>query len=86
MEVGTFLLELKDGHKDRVLSIVDVGDVMWSSAGNGAIFLHDKEGELVRELQIPSRGLTLDYATCMVKAGSEIWCGMENNFFFNLFF
>ncbi len=78
MDPGTFLAELK-GHSDRVSCLLQVGVEVWSTSTAGTILVHDRRGILLREMKIPSRGLTLDYASCLVQtAPHEVWCGLSS--------
>ncbi len=79
MSIGSFLFECAAHHTDRVQAIVVLGEQVWSCSSSGAILVHDKRGEKVLDLRVPSRGLTLDYATCMaVVEGREVWCGLSS--------
>jgi WD40 repeat protein len=40
--------------------------------------VHNTAGDVVKELQIPSRGLTLDYASCMTVVRDQVWCGLSS--------
>lgn len=75
---GSFLFDVSSCHKDRVQCIIQVGDHVWSCSSSGALLIHNVSGDLLQELQIPSRGLTLDYASCMVFANGEVWCGLSS--------
>jgi WD40 repeat protein len=74
------LYELERRHTDRVTSIVQAGDEVWSASSSGRVLVHDRRGTLLDELKIPSRGLTVDYASCMVfvAGADEVWCGLSS--------
>jgi hypothetical protein len=77
--LGGFMFECAAHHTDRVQAIVQLGEQVWSCSSSGGILVHDRRGNKLQELQIPSRGLTLDYATCLaVVEGREVWCGLSS--------